>query len=407
MNRTESEHALKETLERLEASGAALRARADASHVSAVIEAWSRIADPERALGRRARVELPEHTGLSLPMVVWALAATFAELEPQIECAARRMAAPDGAIAAPPRLGALILAGNVFSACVQPITVALLARVPVLVKASSKDDSLPRLFEDALAEVDPELASAYGVVSYPGGSDAHEAAILARASVVSAYGSDHTLSSLRARLAPHATFIGHGHGLGVGWASGAALADDARGVARRFALDVAAYDQRGCMSPHAIVLEEGTIEGERFAGLLSEELDVIERELPRGVLPTDVGASQLQWRGVGAASGSLVEGRVGAVVYDPSAAIRPSPGWRNVLVVESASISGLAERIDGLGAHLKALGVAGDVEQVARALPASVAPRVCAAGEMQRPGLLALADGRPPWEGWQRWTQLG
>lgn len=406
MSRPGAEQALREALGELEAAGAALRARSRASVAEALVEAWGRIADPERALGRRARADLPSSSGLSLENVAWALAATFDDLEGSVAESVRRMEPPPGAKESPHRLGALILAGNVFTACVQPLTFALLARVPILVKASSKDDVLPRIFADALAAVDPELAAACTVVSFRGGDASLEATLLSRASVVSAYGSDVTLASLRARLSASAAFVGHGHGLGVGLATASALASDADAVARAFALDVAAYDQRGCMSPHAIVVEAGEVSGADFARRLADALDAIEDELPRGALPSGVGASQIQWRGLCATRGELFERRASAVAHDPAGAIRPSPGYRNVLVVTVSSLEAFAARVDGLGAHLKTIGVAGDVASVARALPPSVVPRVCPAGQMQRPGLLALADGQLPWTGLQRFIDL-
>src|SRR5690606_13111920 len=144
-----------------------------------IARAWGLIANPELAPGRAARSELPASTGLTLPMVAWALSSTFERAgSAELREAARRMLPPEGSIAAPARLSVLVLAGNVFPACVQPWSLALLARAPLLVKASSKDDLLPRLFHAALAEIDPILADACAVVTFPGGTPALEATIL-------------------------------------------------------------------------------------------------------------------------------------------------------------------------------------------------------------------------------------
>lgn len=386
-----------------------MRARSPESIAESVGRAWGVIADPELALGRAARERLPESSGLSLPMVAWALAATFERSGTrELHEAVRRMRPPPKTLASPACLSVLVLAGNVFTAGVQPWSLSLLARTPVLVKASSKDDVLPRLFCAALAEVDPELSEACAVVTFPGGSPSLEATLLSRADVVSAYGSDQTLASIRARLRPTTHFIPHGHGLGVGYVPAAAAPNDAafRDVAEAFALDVAAYDQRGCMSPHAIWVDRG---GDIFARHLADALDDLARELPRGPLPAEVGAAQLQWRGVAAARGELHEGDGWAVSYEGDAAFRVSPGWRNVQVLAASSGEHFTASAGALGVHLKTLGVAGEEAlgaAIARSLPASVAPRVCRAGEMQRPSLLSFADGRPPWEGLFRLTQL-
>lgn len=403
---------LRATLERLEAASEPLRARDPDELAALVARAWARIADPELAPGRAARGELPRSTGLSLPMIAWALDATLARAEGEIAEAARRMRPPPGAIAAPARLAVLVLAGNVFSACVQPWSLALLARAPLLVKASSTDDVLPRLFHAALAEVDPLLADACAVVSFPGGTPALEATLLSRADVVSAYGSDATLSSLRARLSASTAFVAHGHGVGAGYVPREALADEASAerAAEALALDVAAYDQRGCLSPHAVWIERGApVRGLELARILSRALGRLAEALPRGPLPMQAAAAQLQWRGVGAARGELLEGDGWAVSYEGESPLRISPGYRNVLVLEAQDDAALARALAPLGAHLKCLGVAADRdrrEALARALPAPLAPRVCEAGSMQRPSLLALADGLPPWEGLTRYTQI-
>ena len=413
MSRELAESALRQMLDRLEQTGEALRARSVESIAESVGAAWGRIADPERALGRAARQQLPAATGLSLPMVAWALSSTFERAGPeQLASLVSRMAPPEGSLAAPARLSVLVLAGNVFTACVQPWTLSLLARAPLLVKASSKDDTLPRLFHAALAEVDEVLADACGIVTFPGGTPSLEATLLSRADVVNVYGGDATVSSIRARISAGTELVRHGHGLGVGFVARSALGseDEAREAAAAFALDVAAYDQRGCMSPHAIWVERGApVDAIAFSRALATELDRYATEIPRGALPTEVGAAQLQWRGVAAARGELIEGDGWAVSYEAGAALRVSPGWRNVMVLDASSPEAFARSLSPLGAHLKTLGVAGGKDArraLAQALPPPLALRVCPAGEMQRPWLSDLADGRLPWEGLARLTQL-
>lgn len=408
-----AEQALRETLARLEEAGATLRAR-DPMELAEVLErAWARIADPERALGRAARSELPASTGLTLPMIAWALSVTFERAgASELREAATRMRGPEHTLPAPARLSVLILAGNVFTACVQPWSLALLSRAPLLVKASSKDDLLPRLFHTALAEVDPQLADACAVVTFPGGTPALEATLLSRADVVSAYGSDATLTSIRQRLSATTTFVPHGNGLGAGWVPTDALASEARAeeAAQAFALDVAAYDQRGCLSPHAIWVERGgAIDALTFARMLSDALARLNDELPRGSLSTPIGAAQLQWRGVAAVRGELFEGDGWAVSYEGEGALRLSPGYRNVLVLDAGNVDAFAEALSPLGVHLKCVGVAGaraNRQTLAESLSPPLAPRICEAGQMQRPSLLSLADGRLPWEGLLRRTEL-
>ena len=406
-----AERALRELLERLEDAGPALRARDPMEIAGSIARAWELIANPELAPGRAARTHLPASTGLTLPMIAWALRSTFERAsEAELRTAAARMQGPEGALSAPARLSVLVLAGNVFTACVQPWSLALLARAPLLVKASSKDDLLPRLFHAALAEVDPLLGDACAVVSFPGGTPELEATLLSRADVVSAYGSDATLTSIRQRLSATTAFVPHGNGLGAGFVPAPTSEAGAARAADLMALDVAAYDQRGCLSPHAIWIERGgAVDALGFARMLASSLERLAAELPRGSLPTAVGAAQLQWRGVATVRGELFEGDGYAVGYEGEGPLRLSPGYRNVLVLDTSGIDAFALALAPLGVHLKCVGVAGDRairDEIARALPPPLAPRVCEAGRMQRPSLLSLADGRAPWEGLSRLIEL-
>jgi acyl-CoA reductase-like NAD-dependent aldehyde dehydrogenase len=407
------EAALRATLDRLEHAGPALRARSIEDVADVVARAWARIADPELAPGRAARNELPGSTGLSLPMVAWALSSALGRVDAEaLAEAARRMQPPAGALMAPARLSVLILAGNVFTACIQPWSLALLSRAPLLVKASSRDDVLPRLFHATLAEVDPELADACAVVTFPGGTPELDATLVSRADVVSAYGSDATLSSIRARLSPTTTFVMHGHGLGAAFVSREALESDelAARAADAVALDVAAYDQRGCLSPHAVFVERGgSVDALSFARMLAGALGRLADELPRGALPAVVAGAQLQWRGVAAVRGELFEGDGWAVGYEGEGALRVSPGHRNVQVLDVPSERAFTDALAPFGVHLKCVGIAGSIEtraRIARSLPPPLAPRICEAGTMQRPELLAIADGRLPWEGLNRLIQV-
>ena len=390
-----AERALREALDRVEAAGEALRSRDRASIANTVAEAWERIANPELSCGRAARDRIPRSSGLSLPMVAWALSVTFEDVRAELVSLAARLDPPEGTRDAPARLGALVLAGNVFTACVAPLSAGLLAKVPLIVKASTKDDVMPRLFADALRRVDPDLADACLVVGIPGGTSNLEATLFARADVVSAYGTDETLRSIRGRLSASTSLVMHGHGLGLGYVARDAELESA---AEAFALDVAAYDQRGCMSPHAIGVEKGA-DANCFARHLAASLSTLQATLPRGVLPPEVGAAQVQWRGVAEARGVLIEGSCCAVSYEGDVAPRLTPGWRNVMVFETDRFP---ERATAYGLHLKTIGVAGEPDRVARALPAPLSPRVCPAGRMQRPRLGALADGLPPWHGFRR-----
>ncbi len=319
----------------------------------------------------------------------------------------------------PPTLATIILAGNIFTAAARPILLALLAGAPILCKASTQDDLFPNLFAAALQEADPAVAAALAVLTFPGGTQDLEAPLLERSDAILVYGSDATIQSLRARTPPTARLLEHGHGVGAAYVPAAVLAnpDDAAKAAASLALDVAAYDQRGCLSPQAVWVEGGTEgrTGHRFADLVSGALERWQCHLPRGPLPIEAAAAQSQWTGVLTAMAQLYRCDGGAAAWTDNPAL-PSegglpwgPGYRHLLVLPCDSPEDFARRLAPLGPHLKAVGVGGgpaDLRRVATALPPPLCPRLGPLGRMQIPPLATCDDGAPPFEGLLRWRHL-
>ncbi len=375
--------------------------------------AFAALRDPTSQLGQRARAEVPKSSGLSEAMVAWALTSALGELtEERLLALAEsvRPPHPDAHLARPGKLCALILAGNVFTASARGAALPLLFGWPVLAKASSDDDVFARLLKDALDESGPELSDAFAVVTFAGDERHHTNALLEQADAVVAFGSDRTLNEIRANLGATVSFVPHGHGLGAVFVDRPALAsfEGARALARGLALDVAAYDQRGCMSPLVAWVVEGANVGlEAFAELVFAELEALRTTLPRGTLPIEIASAQLSFRGVGAMRGRLLEGDGFSVCCEERGPLRLSPGYRNLQILGLEDAAELPEKLAPLGVHLKALGVAGvrDKRALLRTLPARVAPRVCDVGTMQTPPPHALHDGLPAWEGLVRWAE--
>jgi hypothetical protein len=400
---------------RLREAGAALRALSLEARAEAIGGAAARLADPHDPLGAEARVALCASSEHAPAMVEWGLTTT---LTPDVSDMLRTLCETweprtQGLLAQPARLAAVVLAGNVFTAGFRALALPLVVGAPTLVKASSRDDVFPRLFARALAAVAPRVGDALGVATFPGGDEGCEAALFEQADSVSVYGSDATIAAVRARLGPSIAFAGHGHGVGAAYVPYAALddVDTARDAAKRLALDIAAYDQRGCLSPHVVfVARSGRVVPREFSRLLADEgLTPLARTLPRGALPMDLGAQQLQWRGLGVVRGELFEGDGFAVSYEADGPLRLSPGYRNVLVLECGDPRELARRLGPLGVHLKALGAGGDAArraEVARALDAPLAPRISALGMMQTPGLGGPADAVDPFAPFRRFLAL-
>ena len=373
----------------LRCAGERLRELPIERRASAIAAAARLLLDDVNPHGAALREELPRSTGLSAAVIEHGLRTTFTLFERDALLALH--ASANGERRA--RQSAIVLAGNVFSAAVRPLLLPLLCGTAVMAKASSADDVLPRHLKLALDTIDARVGSACEVVTF--GRDAHEqhAALVRGVDVLAVYGNDATIAAFAARTPAECRLIAHGHGMGVTYITRDALGSEhaARMIAGRAALDIAAYDQRGCLSPHAIFVQPGgAADARRFARVLGEALQGIERELPRGTPSDAAAAAQLQWRGVAAAIGELHQGATWGVSYEERGPLRISPGYRNVAVYDCDSAAALGARLAPLGRALKALGVAG---VAARRELAGFAPYVCAVGAMQTPPLDAPLDG--------------
>jgi len=370
------------------------------------------LADAESPFGQRVVDRCAASSGLSLPMVRWALLSSLPS-HPDLERVASQIQ-DDAEIPRrwrPPNPAALILAGNVFTACIRSMLYPLLAGVPLLVKASSRDSALPALFKEAWDKNAAGAEDAVQVMDFPGSDTSLMGSLLQQVELVTAYGSDLSLQELRKQTSIGALFVGHGHGLGVAYVPAAALPneEEAATVAKALALDICAYDQRGCLSPHSLIVEEGGhVSPREFAQQLFQDgIGPLARELPRGKLPIEVASQQLQWRGIAASRNGLLEGDGAALSFEGTAALRLSPGWRNLQVLSCRDREDMLSRVAPLGRHLKNLGVAAfgsEQAELCRALPPELFPRVCAVGRMQTPRLDARMDGYSPWLGLRRFA---
>jgi len=399
---------LRESLSRVRQSSAVLQTESLVRRAQALSAAFMTLSDPHHPRGARLRRQCHESSGLHPAMVEWGLHTSIpseAVLLEAIASLSHEEGSPHPA-ATPPSLGVIVLSGNVFTAAIRAISFPLLAGVPCAVKVSSRDGALALALQEAWAEVWPEAQDAVRCFCPPREQPDMLKTLLSAGDWVSAYGSDETVLQLAALSREDSCFVRHGHGLGLAYIPASALASDtaAQDWAIRLGVDLAAYDQRGCLSPHSVLVEEGAkVSARRFAEILfSEGIPAAARRLPRGPLPAAVAAEQLQWRGVAAACGTLHETPEFAVSFEQDGPLRASPGWRNLQVVAIDDQEHLMQRIAPLGAHLKMLGVAGEPDarnRLEALLPASVHPQVAPLGEMQTPSFGSLADGKSPWFG--------
>jgi len=87
----------------------------------------------------------------------------------------------------------------------------------------------------------------------------------AKAEVVIAIGSDDSIENIHNKLSPHQKFIPHGHKVSFG-----IVTSDFEQAARLAAKDCSLYNQRGCLSPHAIYVKGNVQE---FAEMMAHEME--------------------------------------------------------------------------------------------------------------------------------------
>ncbi|HLV66049.1 MAG TPA: acyl-CoA reductase [Polyangiaceae bacterium] len=338
-----------------------------------LLEAARGIRDPETPLGREARARLSVSTGLSAAGIELAISKCL-ETHPT-EAELERLAA---SVESAPRAHVL-LSANVFTAAHRAIALALAASEQVFVRPSRREPEMARL----LLRGAPGLFTLVDPLE-PEPGDA-----------LFAYGSDVTLNELRAALAPGVRLHGHGSGFGILAADAQAVADRARReeLAQAIALDVALFDQRGCLSPRGLLLEGNAELAHALLDALARSFAELEARVPVGALAPEERAEQRRQRAALAFAGTALAAGSGFVAIVPEArALASLPVGRcfGLVCTENAT-----EAARALAPAITTYGVAGSPELRARFANALPHARASAPGRLQCPPLDGPADPRP------------
>jgi hypothetical protein len=404
--------AIRERLAELRRAGAGLRrrpARKTLDALARVLDGWS---DPGSTWRRTLEAELPGATGFSRETVSEGLRCGLAHWNGQAlrALAARELGALerlDGTLH--PMIAsfdatAVLLAGSIPMPTLLALVAPLVLRSPVLAKSASRDPVTPGLVARSIAEVDAELGRCIEVVAFPGEDDERMAALL-EADCIVASGSDETVAAVRARTAPPQRLVAYGHRLSVA-ALGAAAAqgDGLEEAARRLALDVALWDQLGCLSP-IVVYVEGEAAADAAAEALAAALAEVEQRMPRGMIEPRAAALITHERAraeLRAAAGERVclrasDGTAWTVVREARCEVLPAPLHRFVRIMPVADSAHLLDALAPLAPHLAAIAVEGfgaATPRLARDLAQLGASRICVPGALQAPPLGWHHDGK-------------
>lgn len=408
--------------ERLLGAGRLLRERPRSDVVRSLGALLETLRDPGSSPRRALARELPAATGFSLPVVEAGLSLA---LEPWTAKALEQLVADAcGAERAPRRMAngfdttAVILGGALPTPTISSLLFPLAVGSPVLAKPSQHDAVTAQGLARALADLDPGLGACLEIVRFERSDAAALEAFLASPCVV-ATGSDETMAALSARVLPPRRFVGHGHRLSLAVVGPHALTgQDLDAAARGLALDVALWDQLGCLSPVSVHVIAGAARGDAaaaFASALASALGELSKTLPRGHVPRAAAASISHERAAAemrAAAGRPVaihEGGDFVVVREADATPRPAPLHRFVRVHPVASLDDALAALAPLGPHLAGVALAGlgdGATEAAEALVALGASRVCAPGRLQQPPLDWPHDGVEPLSSLLRYGEI-
>lgn len=394
----------------LQERAAALRALTPdvvASTLGRVHAIW---AAAESSTRTEAVVLLRAVTGYPEPLIDSALRRLFAGMSRDRLRHWLRAASPTGeprARGVGPGLTGVIASGNIPGAALPSVVQALLLRSPCLVKCASAEPVLLPLYARTLAEQAPELAAGLAVAGWEGGQADLEAPLLERAEALAAYGSDTTLLDLRSRLPLRTRFLAYGHRVSFAAICREALnPENLERTARRAALDVAMFDQQGCLSPQALYVERGgSVSPAEFGEALAQALGRLEVSLPRRPVSPGENAAIHQYRAeremrtLSAPEAQLwtsAEGTRWTVVLDPDPRPGPCPLNRTAIVRPLNDLNDLPALLATSGLPLLSVTLAANRDrhrELAQALATAGITRVAPLGRAQDPADTLFHDG--------------
>lgn len=409
-----------------DASARTLRTLSVSDIIDIIDRAVSRLLDRDDAYRRQIDALLPLVSGYAAEMVHLGLTGFFKTFRaPQLHrFVAEDFANPKvldgfqpaikgGAVRAfGPRLLVHSWAGNVPALALWSLVCGLLVKAGNIGKLPSAEPLFAGWFARLLVEVHPPLADCLAVVWWRGAGGEGADALYAQADAVVAYGGNEALQAIQRRLPVTTRFLAHGHKLGFGVVSAAALdALKAPALARRAAWDVMRYDQQGCYSPQIFYVQRGgQIAPREFAGYLASELANLQRRYPRRPLDLAESTAVAKWRQSIEWKPSTPhrQGREDLLIGDPVAAwsvaytddmqaLAPTALQRSIVVAGIDALDDVAPAVAASAVFLQTAGIAAtprELYRLAEQLGAAGVTRVSAIGSMSAPEAGWHHDGR-------------
>ncbi len=311
------------------------------------------------------------------------------------------------AVAHGPVLLAHIAPWNIPNPALTEMVLGLLTRSAQFVKCATGGSFIPRLFAHSIYEIDHKAGACIEVAEWKGGNELLETALFAEADCVVATGSDEMLESIAKRMPRAARLVGYGTRVSFAYITRDALEQNLASIVEKAVADVTAWNQRGCLSPHVIYVEDGgAMTSETFAARLAEELESAEKIFPRGNLSAPDAASIATRRAfyeVRAAHSlqtkmwASPESTAWTIILDNDPLFQLSCANRFIYVKGVADLKHALHGADSIREKVSTVGLcatAAQARELALQLARWGARRICPLGQMQNPAA-GLASRRP------------
>ncbi len=297
-----------------------------------------------------------------------------------------------------PQLITQIVPANVGTLSITSLICGLLVKSANLIRTGPKDSLLPVLFARTLQEAWPEMAKAIGIVTWDKHEEHLTEAAFQNADCAIVYGSDETQSILAKKIPIRTKVIRYGHRFSLGIVARESIH---KALADQAALDIALFDQRGCLSPQLYYVESGgTNRPLDFAKWLAQSLDAVSLRLPKGMMTPEEAVEIQQIRAALPLKGGKVfaspAGLDWTVLFDPDPAFSCSPLSRSIWIKSLEDLSEVPRLIAAHRQSLQALGFALPEARQAALIPILAeigGSRICPIGQMQRPPMTWHHDG--------------
>lgn len=232
-----------------------------------------------------------------------------------------------------------------------------------------------------------------------------------RANTVIAIGSDQSIANIQLKLKPHQRFIPHGHKVSIGIVQGGF--EEAAALAAK---DASLYNQRGCLSPHAIyVAEQSHGQARDFAGMLAKAMQKFSIENPAEPLNlSEAGAVRnlrelTRFKASNSQSTSLWEspGNLAwTVIYEDAPTLKLSCLNRCVYV-KPLPTSMTPCSIGQESQYLSSIAIHPFNREAAESFDHFPVSRICPLGQSQQPSLFWHHDGFAPLASLVTWKDIG